>query len=354
MPSNRGCLKQGLKMFDLHNRVEKIWWRPSPPPVLLRCIEPVYAAISRIHLKRRAERVKQAELAMISVGNITAGGSGKTPFVLWLAAALKKVGYAPVILCRGDGGSSASPIIVNPDTDAASVGDEAKMLAEMSGCPVIAAADRITACKLAEKLGDIIILDDGFQYRHLGRCCDIVLVPAEGVGNGHQIPAGPLREPVSALSRADIIVRTGSQSDMDQCQPLSTKTEWRWVREPAGLIDAMGSHAQAPHRIFAATSIARPERFFDDLESADFELAGYKSYPDHHRFSADDVSELLNQHASIAVTAKDAVKLAPLWPKKRALWLLPLHGKASPELVKTVIDLIPPCSIRSVPLKKDQ
>lgn len=327
-------------MFTLHNRVEKMWWRATPPPLLLRCIEPIYAAISRMHLQRRANHITQSPLPLISVGNITAGGSGKTPFVLWLADALKTRSFAPVILCRGDGGSSISPVVVKADADAASVGDEAKMLADTSGCPVIAAADRIAACKLAKNLGDVIILDDGFQYRHLGRCCDIVLVPADGVGNGHQIPAGPLREPLSELNRADLIVRTGSQSDMDRCQPLSDKTQWLWVRQPAGLIDVAGRVAEAPHEIFAATSIARPQRFFDDLKSSGLVLAGCKSYPDHHCFTDGDVHNLLNLHANIAVTAKDAVKLMPQWPRDRPLWLLPLQGKADAALIDVIITYI--------------
>jgi len=328
-------------MPGLHSRIEQMWWRATPPPLLLRCIEPLYAAISRIHLQRRANRIIQPLLPMISVGNITAGGSGKTPFVLWLADALKTHGYAPVILCRGDGGSSISPVVVKADADAASVGDEAKMLADTSGCPVIAAADRIAACKLAESLGDIIILDDGFQYRHLGRCCDIVLVPAEGVGNGHQIPAGPLREPLYSLNRADLIVRTGSQSDMEQCQPLSDEIEWRWLRQPAGLIDVVGGTVDIPHEIFAVTSIARPQRFFDDLKSSGLVLAGCKSYPDHHHFTENDVHKLLHLHADIAVTAKDAVKLMPQWPKDRPLWLLPLQGKADAALMDAITAYIP-------------
>jgi len=304
--------------------------------LLLRCIEPAYALVSRIHLQRRANRVIQPPLPLISIGNITAGGSGKTPFVLWLATALKKNGFSPVILCRGDGGQASSPTVVHPDADVKQVGDEAKLLAEMSGCPVIAAQDRIAGSGMAKGLGDIIILDDGFQYRHLGRCCDIVLVPAEGVGNGHQIPAGPLRETLTALDRADIIVRTGNRTDIENCQPLSRQKEWRWIRQPAKLIDAMKCQANAPRRIFAITSIARPERFFDDLKTGGLELTGCKSYPDHYQFTDSDIAELSGQPREIAVTAKDAVKLKPLWPKDRPLWLLPLQGKAEPELISTI------------------
>jgi len=279
---------------------------------------------------------------MISVGNITAGGSGKTPFVLWLADVLKRMGYSPVILCRGDGGKTTSPVIVSPDTDVKQVGDEAKMLAEMSGCPTIVAADRIAACSLIdESLGDMLILDDGFQYRHMERCCDIVLVPAEGTGNGHLIPAGPLREPVTALDRADIIVRTGSKTEIDRCQPMSENPEWSWVREPAGLVDAIGSDTAHPDSVYAITSIARPQRFFDDLKTSGLEMAGRKSYPDHHLFTDQDVHALVKLHANVAVTAKDAVKLVPLWPENQPLWLLHLQGTGQPGLPDAITACLP-------------
>jgi len=321
----------------LHDRVERIWWRDVPPPLLLRCIEPVYAAISRIHLRRRAVNKVQPPLPLISVGNITAGGSGKTPFVLGLAEMLKSRGYAPVILCRGDGGGTVKALVVKPEHTAAQVGDEAKMLADLSGCPVIAAHDRIVGSRLAEGLGSVIILDDGFQYRHLGRSCDIVLVPAEGVGNGHQIPAGPLREPVAALARADMIVRTGSRPEVDACTPMTAKNEYCWIRQPGPLIDVITRAEGAPVSVYAVTAIARPQRFFDDLQITGHGLAGNRSYPDHHLFTEQDIGEILDLHDDIAVTAKDAVKLIPLWPKARPLWLLPLSGKIQPELIRAIL-----------------
>jgi len=328
-------------MPGLHKRIEQIWWKQDQPPLLLRCIEPIYATISKIHLNRRAVRSTRPPVPMISVGNITAGGSGKTPFVLWLADVLNQLGYSPVILCRGDGGKTSSPIIVRPDADVKQIGDEAKLLAEMSGCPTIVATDRIAACSLADGLGDVLIMDDGFQYRHLERCCDIVLVPAEGVGNGHLIPAGPLREPVTALDRADIIVRTGSKTEIDHCQPLSKSREWSWVRESAGLIDAMGSDTAYPDSVYAVTSIARPQRFFDDLKTNGLKLSGRKSYPDHHLFTDQDVHDMLALHTDIAVTAKDAVKLVPRWPKNRPLWLLQLQGTGQPGLVDAITACLP-------------
>jgi len=326
----------------LHDRVEGLWWRHAPPPLWLRCIEPVYAAISRAHLCRRAAKTIQPPLPLISVGNLTAGGSGKTPFVLWLADKLKSRGYAPVILCRGDGGGAVKSLVVKPEHTAAQVGDEAKMLADLSDCPVIAAHDRIAGSRLAEGLGSVIILDDGFQYRQLGRCCDIVLVPAEGVGNGHQIPAGPLREPLAALVRTDIIVRTGNRAEIDRYKPLTAKQEYCWMRQAGQLMDINTGIENAPARVYAVTAIARPQRFFDDLKIAGLKLLSSLSYPDHHPFSEQDVADILALHADIAVTAKDAVKLLPLWPKDRPLWMLPLSGKADAELIDTITGYLKP------------
>jgi tetraacyldisaccharide 4'-kinase len=270
---------------------------------------------------------------MISVGNITAGGSGKTPFVIWLAQTLQEHDYSPVILCRGDGGKTKHSVLVQTNDDPAIVGDEACLLAEVSGCPVIAARNRIDGSLLAAKYGDILILDDGFQYRHLLRICDIVLIPAEGVGNGHMIPAGPLREAVSSLARADIIVRTGDS----EAKPLSSGKEWNWSARPVALRDAKQTGAMQPDNVFAAAGISRPQRFFDDLILLGLDVTGTRSYPDHHCFSAQDVTELTTAGEAVAITAKDAVKLAPLWPETKPLWVLDQHGVGESGLLKAIL-----------------
>ena len=328
-------------MSSIHSWFEQMWWRVSPPPLWLRCIEPIYSGISQIHLNRRAANNVMPALPMISVGNITAGGSAKTPFVLWLAEQLRAQGYRPVILCRGDGGQNRTAKCVSSNDQAACVGDEAKMLADLSSCPVIAAADRVAASKLAAGLGDILILDDGFQYRHMQRCCDIVLIPVEGIGNGHAIPAGPLREPVESLARADIIIRTGSASKKHLCKKLGNAHEWQWLTAPLDMIDLMKTDIPAPTSVYAVTAIARPERFFNDLKSTGLALSGTKTYPDHHVYSVSDVSDILKLGKHVAITAKDAVKLQSLWPKEQPLWLLPQQGHAETELLSTIQAYLP-------------
>jgi tetraacyldisaccharide 4'-kinase len=321
-------------MTDLHSWLENIWWQSSPPPLLLRAIEPAYAAISRLHLQHRFANLEQPSLPIISVGNITAGGSGKTPFVIWLAHALREQGHKPVILCRGDGGKAKQASLVQADDDPALIGDEARLLADISACPVFAAQDRVAGSRLATEYGDILILDDGFQYRQLHRICDIVLIPAEGVGNGHTIPAGPLREPISALTRADIVVRTGKATS----KAVSAGREWNWSARPIALRDAKQTGAKQPKSIFAAAGIARPQRFFDDLSSLEFDVTGTRSFPDHHRFDSADVRELTATGEAVAVTAKDAVKLAPMWPENRPLWVLDQQGEAESGLLNAILE----------------
>ncbi len=324
-------------MSQLHRKIEKLWWSNDEPPLLLRLIEPVYSAISNRHLKQRSEKPVPPPLPLISVGNITAGGSSKTPFVLWLAKALQEKGFKPVIICRGDGGNNSIPRIVKTRMTALDVGDEARMLADLANNPVIVGSDRIAASHLAKDLGDIIILDDGFQYRHLIRVCDIVLIPAEGVGNGHRIPAGPLREPVTSLKRADLIIRTGSRESLQTCKKISQTKEWYWYSESGDLIDAMNTGSDLPDHVHAATAIARPERFMSSLTGSGLSLSGQSIFPDHHQFTSREVDKLLSE-AHVAVTDKDAVKLKPLWPKGKPLWLLKLKGKGETGLLEAIMN----------------
>jgi len=325
-------------MSAFHQWIERMWWQPSTPPLLLRAMEPVYAAISRHHLEHRASQLKQPPVPLISVGNITAGGSGKTPFVIWLAGQLVSSSYTPVILCRGDSGkASPEPVLVNPDADPAMVGDEALLLAQTTGCKVISGRDRNKGSEVAATFGNVIILDDGFQYRSLGRACDILLIPSEGVGNGHQIPAGPLREPINAMARADLIVRTG----VHHSSSLTAEKEWRWQAIAGDLCDILHTGTNKPIAVFAATGIARPQRFFDDLKTKGLTLSGTRIFPDHHRFTKHDVSALINLREPIAVTAKDAVKLAMLWPTGTPLWVLPQWGLGEDGLFEAIATHIP-------------
>lgn len=322
---------------ELSRYVEGLWWRAAPPPPPLRLLEKIYAPISRRHLQKRATAAVNPPLPMISVGNITVGGSGKTPFVIWLAAGLKAAGYRPVVLCRGDGGDGASPRTVTAHDRPEVVGDEALLLAETCDCPVISGRDRVAASRMAQQLGDIIILDDGFQYRQLQRICDIVLIPAEGIGNGHLIPAGPLREPLSALHRADLIVRTGAPCPA----PLTTGKEWRWSSIAAPPVDLTGIAITPPATCMAVTGIARADRFINALQQQGIDVADQRLFPDHHRFTAAEVEGFAASSFPIVITAKDAVKIRPAWPDGKPLWVLPLQAQAEAGLLESILAACP-------------
>ncbi len=319
--------------MSLHERIERLWWQRTTPPAPLVWASRAYQAISRRHLAARAKRSVLPPAPLISVGNITVGGSGKTPFVLWLGAELNQRGFSPVILCRGDGGRLRQPRLVQPDDDPGEVGDEALLMAQASGLPVVAGRDRVSGARLAAGCGDVIVLDDGFQYRQLARDCDIVLVPAEGVGNGHLLPAGPLREPVSALGRADLIVRTGK----GPATPLGDGREWRWQPHPGQPEQISGPKTPPPDHALAVCGIARPERFTTTLETQGIHVSQTLSFPDHHRYTPKDVERMLAFRLPVIVTGKDAVKLRRLWPENVPLWVLPLRSEGEQGLPDVIV-----------------
>ena len=166
---------------------------------------------------------EQLPFHIISVGNLTVGGTGKTPFVLWLARALQARQHSVGIVCRGYKGCSSGITTVgtngHPQATPVEVGDEAVMLARTFSGVVLAGRDRVQAARLAHKnFGlNVLILDDGFQHRRLGRSLDLVLIHArQGIGNGWLLPAGPLREPLNAIRRTDIVILTKGQNLQDQ------------------------------------------------------------------------------------------------------------------------------------------
>ena len=324
----------------LHQRIEQMWWNTRRKPnVVLSALSGFYALIMRFDQQQRLKQAVQPPIPMISVGNITIGGSGKTPFVGWLAAALKERGFTPVLLSRGDGANNQTPHPVSRYSLAHEVGDEAVLLYRLSGCPVIAGRDRIAGAQLAAEYGDMLILDDGFQYRQLQRVCDIVLVPCEGVGNGCLLPAGPLRERVSALDRADVIVRSGS-SDF---QPLSDQKEWFWSAK-AGSVCDWNSHGdillEVSRPVHLVTGIARPGRVLHDLKALGYDVAEHSCFADHHAYTKQDIQTLLENPASVVTTAKDAVKLLRLWPEDLPLWVLEQQTEAQDGLIDAIMDCL--------------
>jgi tetraacyldisaccharide 4'-kinase len=240
---------------------------------------------------------------VISVGNISVGGSGKTPFVILLGDVLKRGGIAFDVLSRGYGRKSRGVLLVDPDGLPQDFGDEPLLIAKRLGCPVIVGESRYQAGSLAEKnFGpQLHILDDGFQHRSLARDFDIVLLTPEDLRD-QPLPFGRLREPVSSLRRADAIVLT---AEMPR-PPLSGKPSWRVQRD----IEVSG----APDRPIVFCGIARPETFVSQLRTIGIVPAASKFFRDHHAYSQADICELLelrdrSKATGFITTEKDAINL---------------------------------------------
>lgn len=256
-------------------------------------------------------RPYRAPVPVICVGNVTAGGTGKTPFSIMLARGLTALGHHPHLVTRGYGGSLKGPVRVDPlQHSAAEVGDEPLLLADAA--PVWVAKDRRAGAVQAIAAGaDIIVMDDGLQNPSLTKTISLVLVDGElGFGNGRVIPGGPLRERVErCFARADALILMGDESKRTRAQIKN----WSGPVFHAHLEPDAGALAPGPYIAFAG--IARPEKFFATLERLGARLIDRISFPDHHPFSGAEIEALITRAkatgARLITTAKDAVRLSP-------------------------------------------
>jgi tetraacyldisaccharide 4'-kinase len=254
-------------------------------------------------------------LLVVSVGNIEAGGTGKTPFTMALADDLYHRGRKVAIVTRGYKGRLQGPIIVTPQHRSDDAGDEALLMARLMKVPVIKSPDRIRGALFAYVHLDteIIILDDGFQHRRLHRDLDIVLVSRD-ITRERLLPAGHLREPASCLSRADIIIALKG-ADRDGLKA---------VLKPSVLVDTQGNTSEptllAGKRILAFCAIGRPDHFFTMLEQLGA-IVERLAYQDHHSYTIADVKEITDRASGndlILTTEKDLVKIDTAWFTKES------------------------------------
>ena len=274
-------------------------------------------------------------IPVIVVGNISMGGSGKTPLVLWIAQHLRANGWRPGIVSRGYGGRVASrrepAAEVNIASDPAAVGDEPVVLARRSGCPVWVGADRVAACRALRTHHpecDVLVLDDGLQHYRLGRDVEIAVIDARGVGNGRLFPAGPLREPASRLDSVDAVVCNGARTGRGFAMRLEG-------REFVGLADAsrvVEAACLGSKRIHAVAGIGDPARFFRHLEALGLEVVPH-AFPDHHAYAARDLE--FGDPLPVVMTEKDAVKCKPIvvvgaGGAGQRFWVLPVSAVLDP------------------------
>lgn len=282
---------------------------------LLYPLNPVYAATlaaKNTAYDRGWIKPKRLQWPVISVGNISVGGSGKTPFVIALAKLLTQHGMQVDVLSRGYGRSSDVVERVDPAGAVERFGDEPLLIAQSAGVPVYVGADRYQAGLLAEREGSearIHLLDDGFQHRRLARDLDIVLVHRSDFSQG-LLPAGNLREPLSALRRASVIVLREEDSGFE------AQLRRHGVEAPIWCIRRVVNVPPDAGRAVAFCGIARPEEFFSSLRANGVEVVSTRTFPDHYCYSDRDIRQLMELAKSAKVnsfltTGKDFVRLSP-------------------------------------------
>lgn len=307
-----------------------------------RPIAPFYSMIMRLRevmYRRRILKVTTLDVPVISVGNLTLGGTGKTPIVQYLARLMQQDGWSPAVISRGYGGTSRKKInVVSSGTEpllaASCIGDEPRFLAEtLPGVPVLTGPVRKFPARHAIEMGsDLLILDDGFQHMALGRTIDLVLFNADTLaGNSRVFPGGDLREPVKALNRCDAFIITGvTDANRERAYQFADLLTVRFPGKPVfqsvykarSVVEFMGDgNAAALNReqiqsaaFFGFTGIAHPEGFETTLEDLGLRVQSFKAFADHHPYSQGDMFKLcrLAEAAgadALITTEKDMVKL---------------------------------------------
>ncbi len=248
-------------------------------------------------------------LPVIVVGNISVGGTGKTPFVIWLARELRRRGHQPGIISRGYGGDTATPRRAEADSDPRQVGDEAVLLARHAGAPVAVGRDRIAAARLLPPDVDVILSDDGLQHYRLARQHEFVLLDgSRGLGNGWLLPAGPLREAESRLDGTQVIIKVtpGGNFTWPDALRMRLKADTAVNLKDGKRRDLSSFAGQKVH---ALAGIGNPSQFFATLEAAGLKPEG-RELPDHVTPDAADLD--FADDLPVFMTEKDAVKCGEL------------------------------------------
>ena len=291
---------------------ESIWYGSNPLAIVLLPISWLYRLLFWLHRKWRLRARQKFEVPVIVVGNITIGGTGKTPMIIWLTRELRERGYSVGVISRGYlGAKNGSPARVYADSDPAIVGDEAVLIARRAACPVVVCADRNAAleCLLEGEAIDVVLSDDGLQHHALARDFEIALVDGyRGLGNGYCLPAGPLREAASRLNSVDAIVVNGAP----WTYPGAVHTFVR-VSTFEQLSDGRQSTLAEfdTAKVHAVAAIGNPQRFFDLLEKAGLVVIPHQ-HADHARLEMDDLD--FADGFPVLLTEKDAVKCETFAP----------------------------------------
>lgn len=305
-------------------RIERIWYSADRPPWWLRTLVPVYRVLRSLDVlpwRAGLRHAYRAPVPVVVVGNLTVGGTGKTPLVIALVDALRGAGFKPGVVSRGHGGSARGPLLLDASSTPERCGDEPCLVFRRTGVPVVIGRDRAAAARRFAGCGvDVIVADDGLQNPSLARDVEICVI--DGVrrcGNGALLPAGPLREPVSRLATVDFRVCHGGA-------PRDGEYPMRLVGDIAVALD--GSSRSRPladfagERVHAVAGIGNPERFFSGLRARGIDVVPHP-FPDHHPFVAGDFA--FADSLPVLMTEKDAIKCEGFADSR--LWCVPVRAE---------------------------
>jgi tetraacyldisaccharide 4'-kinase len=323
--------------MSIQSWLNRIWYGGSAPPWWLLPLSLAYGAASgsrRYLYAKRLRNTIRLSSPVVVVGNLTVGGTGKTPLVCWLVARLTTLGFKPGVVTRGYGGSTGSARLVDSSDDPNAVGDESILLARRTRVPVAIGRNRPAASQLLVGAGcDVIVSDDGLQHYALARDCEIVVIDGDRrFGNGWLLPAGPLRETPSRLAAADAIVVNGGRALLDGAlsMRLEAKSAMTVIGDTVLALDAFAGRS-----VHAVAGIGNPERFFNMLRAHGIEVLGHP-LPDHARLQSADIS--FADERPVLMTEKDAVKCAGMAGPHH--WYVPVTASFDGGESNALLDIV--------------
>ena len=330
---------------SLEHYLNRVWYGNRQPPWFLRMLVPVY----RFLANRRQARATEAsppcsdlQVPIIVVGNLTVGGTGKTPMVVGLIERLQGEGIRAGLISRGyrsQAERSGAIVRLDESSTARAVGDEPLMVYRRTGIPVAVGVDRMAAASAISDRVDVIISDDGLQHHGLPRSMEIVVVDQQrGFGNGFLLPAGPLREPLDRLQSVDHVVEhgRGPLSDHADFQMHLELSEARSL--DGGEVRALESFHGGPVQVI--TGIGNPERLIENLRAFGLEPALH-ALPDHHALSATELESLRQPGVPLLLTEKDAVKLqSDQQTLTENAWVVPARTVFSADFEQVFLDRV--------------
>lgn len=326
--------------------LQRRWYEDRPPPWWTLPLAALYGWVVRVRrawYRRGWLRARKLPVPVVVVGNIVAGGAGKTPLAIALVETLRARGFKPGVVSRGYGGTARAPMLLDAQPDPAVVGDEPALIRMRTGAPVAIGAERPSAAMLLLGEGvDVIIADDGLQHYALERDAEIGVVDgARGLGNGRLLPAGPLREPAARLDEVDFVVCNAVNEDgasargnppkpaMESAIPMRLHGDIaRDLRNGSGR--PLASFAGT--RVHAVAGIGHPPRFFDALRAAGIDVIAHP-FADHHRYTPADLD--FGDGLPVLMTEKDAVKCRAL--AQANWWSVPVTAELPEPFFDAVV-----------------